>query len=62
MAVSTGMQTRTPSWAKQADGYEVRGPRSTDAIGAALRGAFHMTCLPADMQAALNKLGGTPSR
>jgi len=54
------MQPRAPSWSEQPNGYEVRGPRSTDAIGAALRGAFHMAALPADMQAALNKLGRSP--
>ena len=54
------METRAPSWTEQADGYAVRGPRSTDAIGAALRGAFDVKSLPEDMQAALRKLSRLP--
>lgn len=43
-------------------GTVVRGPRPTDAIGQALRGAYDCHALPADMLAALQAMDRPHSR
>lgn len=45
--------------ARPDNGYVVQAPRSTDAIGRALRGSFGIASLPDDMRAALRKLDNT---